>query len=66
MENTMAKAPNTIQTAARSTKVNGRMVNTMAKAPNTMKTAASGTKASGRKAKWLSDDSVYETKQSLR
>jgi hypothetical protein len=66
MANNMAKAPITIQTAASGTKASGRMEKNMAMAPNTIKMAARSTKVSGRMAKKLSDDSVYEPKQSER
>ena len=62
----MAKAPNTMKTAASGTKASGRMANDMAKAPDTIKMAASTTKASGLMANQFSDDSVYEPKQSER
>ena len=60
----MAKAPITMQTAAKCTKASGRMTTFMAKAPNTGQTAARSTKVNGWMEKELKNVSSFETKQS--
>ena len=63
MTKKMAKASYTMR-AATSTMASGKMTKNMAKASNTLRAASRILKASGKMVNLLSDDSVYEPKQS--